>query len=187
MDQQQQLLDRERLEAGLVEELRAWLAGRLVDVELVAATMLELSHAGHIARETVDTALRENNIFLERKLLARWCSLASSSGSTCSLDTLIHILTKAVNPILEVNYMNATLPEGNEIDFANSLFSLDNSQYGELNEIDNKKRKDILLRTEVDLKTKHIGRLKQALYTSYKQRSGYLPPEEVLQLSQAFR
>lgn len=173
-------------DAKLINDLRNNLRHQILDIDVVANRFMELSVTNdQITFDQVVKVLRENNIEFDRNLLSRWIKHSRTSSSvTCSIDKLTDALRRAVDPILELEEEHNVVQ-----DYPLSLPAAQDKRvilFGENMLEPPQTHSRGKHNKEFDVKTKYLARLKHALYESLKQHAGYLPVDEVINLTTAY-
>lgn len=150
--------------ARLCNDLQHDLRNQIVDVDVVANRFRELSfNNDQITFDKVVKVVRENNLEFDSNLLSRWIKYSRTSyKNTCSIDRLVDILRRAINPFSTLD--NRDLSDEDIFEDHNQKILLHSSQ------MPMKFRKNRI--NHYHSKKKNLEKLKHALYESLQQHAG---------------
>ena len=186
----------EEKESSLVTDLSRALEGTAVEVERLAEVMRRKDHYGNdqLSGQQVQDSLRSLSLRLDKSLVNRWMKAADMIGrGIYSIPVLLDILKLAINnnnSTTSKDKLRNDRSHHKSQDFNNNN---NNSNYSDTtwrNILDLnqslpkvKGRRNSL---EREMKLKNVMRLKTAMYSTYNQHQGYLPPKDVVQLTLAY-
>ena len=177
-------------EDGLIDDLSFCLGTQKVDMDKLGHMMRSKDHYGNdqISGQQIGACLRVEQIILDKGVMGRWMKAADIVGKGIySIPVLLEIMEKATEREKKTNIYPGNdqqvgrMEEDEDEDDSNTtwknLLDLNSS-------LPKQKMKDTMVDT--NMKQKHVNRLKAAMYQSYNQSHGFLPPKEVVQLSLAY-
>ena len=186
----------EEKEFSLIHELSLCLGKQGVDMNKLASIMRSKDHYGNdqLSGQQVGVSLRVMGITLDRGIMTRWMKAADIIGKGIySIPVLIDIMEKADKKAKGGGISEAETKKESSITVddppADSDDDLDSdSRWKNLLDLNSSLPKQKGRSTTVDMhmKQKNVARLKAAMYQSYHQYQGYLPPKDVVQLSLAY-
>ena len=89
-------------EVQLIHDLSQNLRKQVIDVDILENSLKEQDKTGddQITFDQVESVLSTFHIQLDRMVMIRWMKAARTAGlSSCSIASLVAIISKAVNPI----------------------------------------------------------------------------------------
>ena len=182
----------EEKESSLVEDMSRALDNSSVEMERLAEVMRSKDHYGNdqLSGQQVQDSLRQVGLKLDKSLVSRWMKSADMIGrGIYSIPVLLDILKLAT-----MNTTGKLRSEDNAMDVNNN----NNKNYHFNNNRDTTWRNILDLNSSLpkvkgnrhsldrEMKLKNVMRLKTAMYSSYNQHQGYLPPSDVVQLTLAY-
>ena len=190
----------EEKEDSLVQEMSRALDRSSVEVERLAEVMRSKDHYGNdqLSGQQVQDSLRQVGLKLDKAVVSRWMKSADMIGrGIYSIPVMLDILRLA-----STNASQGERETGKQKS-DNSRNRSDNSRQ-KSQDFNNNNDTDTTWRNILDLtpslpkvkasrhsldremKLKNVMRLKTAMYSSYNQHQGYLPPSDVVQLTLAY-
>ena len=161
-------------------------------MDKLASIMRSKDHYGNdqLSGQQVGVSLRVVGITLDRGMMTRWMKAADIIGKGIySIPVLLHILGKADKEAKDGGISEAGSSITIDDPPAESDDDLDSdSRWKSILDLNSSLPKQKGKSTMVDshMKQKNVARLKAAMYQSYHQYQGYLPPKDVVQLSLAY-
>ena len=161
-----------------------------INVDQLATIMRSKDQYGNnkLTKQQVEDSMTEADIILDIEITERWMKSSKINGKRFySIPALLQIVKKAIKKIDSEVHNKEVSSLQNES--SSESFSLDpDSCWMTILELNSNlpvpKRKGTIV--DIYLIQKNILQLKAAMYQSYHQYQGYLPPKDVVQLSLAY-
>ena len=179
-------------ESDLIRELSLCLGNQRLDMDKLAIIMRSKDHYGNdqLSRQQVEVSLRVVGITLDRGMMTRWMKAADIIGKGIfSIPILLDILNKADKEAKREGIPRYGMKQESSNDDPQVESDHDeDSSWKSILDLNSSLPKQKGKSTMVDshMKQKNVARLKAAMYQSYHQYQGYLPPKDVVQLSLAY-
>ena len=177
-------------EADLVKDLSLCLENKVVDVAKLGSMMRGKDHYGNdqLSKQQVNACLRVAGISLDGTIKGRWMKAGDIiEKGIYSIPVLIEILNKAVALNVERNTKSWDSNEAfNNNDELEKLVDHDDEEWKIILSLNSSlpiQRNTITDRNSLQ---NNIGKLRGAMYGSYNQYHGLLPPKDTVQLSMAY-
>ena len=183
----------EEKESSLVAEMSRALEKTTVDVERLAEVMRSKDHYGNdqLSGQQVQDSLR--GLRLDKSLVNRLMKAADMIGrGIYSIPVILDIMKLAINNNSTTTDKNNKLRNDRNHhksqDFNNNNNNYSDTTWRNILDLNNSLPKMKGRRNSLDreMKLKNVMRLKTAMYASYNQHQGYLPPKDVVQLTLAY-
>ena len=169
----------------LIHDLSLCLEKQRVDIDNLASIMRGKDHYGNdqLSGQQVTASLRVAGITLDRPIKATWMKAADTIGKGIySIPVLIETMEMAALAKGRTHASNTN--KGNPPETAED----EDSSWKSLLELNSSLPIQNVPGSLVDrqMKQKNVGRLAGAMYQSYNQYQGNLPPKDVVQLALAY-
>ena len=174
-----------------MKDLSLCLENKMVDVDKLGSMMRGKDHYGNdqLSKQQVNACLRVAGISLERTIKERWMKAGDIiEKGIYSIPVLIEILDKAV----ALNKQEKdTKSWDNKEDYNNNgkeerLTAADDEEWKVLLSLNSSLPRQKNTMTDRNSLQNNIGKLRGAMYGSYNQHHGLLPPKDTVQLSMAY-
>ena len=161
-------------------------------MDKLGSIMRAKDHYGNdqISGQQIGACLRVAEITLDRGMMSRWMKAADIVGKGIySIPVLLDIMEKAAQ-VGKSGEMASKRKDQPVKESKHEMVDYDASDSSWKNLLDlnsslpKQKMKDAMV--DSNMKQKHVMRMKGAMYQSYNQNQGYLPPKEVVQLALAY-
>ena len=173
-------------ESALINDLSLCLGKQRIDVDNLASIMRGKDHYGNdqLSGQQVAASLRVAGITLDRPIKTRWMKPADIIGKGIySIPVLIEIMEMAAKAAKgDIHMKTGNYNEDTETNKDSGKD--EHSSWKSLLELKSGLPIQNVQGSLVDrqMKQKNVGRLADAMYQSYNQYQGYLPPKDVVSL-----
>ena len=170
-------------EADLLHNLALCVGKQTIDIEKLGMLMRGKDHYGNdqLSKQQVSASLRVAAISLDRPILARWMKAADIvENGIYSIPALLDILEKANADPNRDKYSRPGIFLRNE-----TVQDAD-SKWKSILDLNSSLPRQTGPPADRQMRQKNVGRLKGAMYQSYNQYQGYLPPKDMVQLALAY-
>ena len=186
-------------ESSLVTDLASALGDQWRLVERLGEVMRSKDHYGNdqLSGQQIQDSLRQTGLRLGRGVVTQWMKSADIIGKGIfSIPVMLETLTKAAR-IAENGEDTKQGSRRHNSDLSRSSGNLNHHQHHYHPQDDTWKhildlnssiprQKSKSSGDDREVRLKNVMRLKSAMYSSYNQHQGYLPPKDVVQLSLAY-
>lgn len=189
----------EEKENDLITDLAQALGDQFRQVERLAEVMRGKDHYGNdqLSGQQIQDSLRQVGIRIDKTVLNKWIKSADMIGKGIfSIPVLLETMTNAARVAEngQLSNQSGKMARRHKSDISKSSGNLNQRSQPQddtwkhildLNAYI-PKQKSKSTNDDREIRLKNVMRLKSAMYSSYNQHQGYLPPKDVVQLSLAY-